>query len=175
MCSPHYMRWWRHGDPLLGHDNTNAPKGEPLRYFERAISEQTDDCQIWPYAKYSAGHGVLHADGEHLVTRISLLRTVGPPPDGRPFACRACRNPSCFNPRHLYWGSPRRNMLDKNRDGTMARGSRHGNAKLTEASVRDIREARAAGVALADLAKKYGVRTKTIDMAATGQTWSHVT
>ena len=40
------------------------------------------------------------------------LRTTIPKGMNKVYLCHACNNSSCCNPRHLYWGTPRENVLD---------------------------------------------------------------
>lgn len=54
------------------------------------------------------------------------------------------------------------------------RGSRNGNAKLTESEVVDIREARASGAQLGPLAREFGVSFGTISDICKGEKWRHV-
>jgi len=54
-------------------------------------------------------------------------------------------------------------------------GSRHSQAKLTEADVIEIRELRAMGWSTHDLAAAFKVKRATICYALNGHTWSHVT
>jgi len=54
------------------------------------------------------------------------------------------------------------------------RGERNGRAKLTESDVRAIREARAAGSTVADLARQYGVSEFSIYGAVSRLTWRNV-
>jgi len=39
-------------------------------------------------------------------------------PSGRILLCHACHNGKCSNPKHLYWGTDRDNMLDAKENGT---------------------------------------------------------
>jgi group I intron endonuclease len=55
-----------------------------------------------------------------------------------------------------------------------AKGSRSGTAKLTEAKVRRIRAALAAGQPVSVLADRYGVSTTTVSNIRTGKIWGHV-
>ena len=72
---------------------------------------------------------------------------------------------------NLSYGTARQNIHDKFRDGTMARGERHGRAKLTEASVREIRVRHAAGEKVMALAREYGVAHATIGRVISGTGW----
>ena len=54
------------------------------------------------------------------------------------------------------------------------RGSKHGNAKLTEEDVRQIRQMHQAGHTLADLGRRYGVRKDNIWHIVHRKTWRHV-
>lgn len=39
-------------------------------------------------------------------------------PSGRILLCHACHNGKCSNPKHLYWGTDRDNMIDAKENGT---------------------------------------------------------
>lgn len=53
-------------------------------------------------------------------------------------------------------------------------GERHHKAKLTEEQVRTIRCLHAEGVAVAPLAKEFGVTWTNVKMIVTRQTWRHL-
>lgn len=53
-------------------------------------------------------------------------------------------------------------------------GEDHGNAKLTDKKVREIREAYADEVSIRLLAKLYRVSRRTIQLVVTRKTWTHV-
>ena len=54
------------------------------------------------------------------------------------------------------------------------RGSDHYAAKLTEPDVLEMRWLRSLGVAVAEIAKAYGVAKRTAREAITGKTWRHI-
>ena len=56
----------------------------------------------------------------------------------------------------------------------MAKGEGHFKAKLTESDVLSIRERRAAGERVADIAAIYGVSAASVYQIAEGVTWKHV-
>ena len=72
-----------------------------------------------------------------------------------------CDNPPCVNIEHLFLGKCIDNSRDKMRKGRdrKAHGEKNGNAKLTEAQVKEIRASTDRGV---DLAARYGVSRDTI-------------
>lgn len=39
-------------------------------------------------------------------------------PSGRILLCHACHNGNCSNPKHLYWGTDKDNMIDAKENGT---------------------------------------------------------
>lgn len=53
------------------------------------------------------------------------------------YVCHACNNPKCSNPRHLYWGTPKDNIIDQKEAGTWKSGyqkmvDKHGLEKAKE-------------------------------------------
>lgn len=68
------------------------------------------------------GYGVLRFRGKtDMAHRVSYMITKGHIPKGM-FICHKCDNPACFNPKHLYLGTPKLNMEDKMSKGRFFNG-----------------------------------------------------
>ncbi len=72
---------------------------------------------------------------------------------------------------NLRWATQKDNINDKKKHGTHQVGERHPHAKLTQASVLEIRRMRAAGVKLRVLAVQFGVCIATISHVVSGRNW----
>ncbi len=118
------------------------------------------------YAQVTLGHD----DGtrkKYLVHRLVLLTLVGPCPEG-------------YETRHedgdrksnrldnLSWGTPTENDDDRRRHGTLPRGEDAYNAKLSDADVEAIRQAKGVKTQ-GQLAKEYGVNQSTISRIQTNK------
>lgn len=173
-CQSHYMRLWRHGDPLAG-GKSKTPRGEVQAFFESMMLLDTQDCIIWPYAAGTVGHGVMRVDGQQVsVTRLACERKWGPPGEGVEAAHGPCHNPRCFNPRHLSWKTTSENAMDKHRDGTMSLGSLHGMSKLTEDDVLEIRRLAESGMVKRRIAERFGISATNVTDITLRHTWKHV-
>ena len=138
-CQRHYMRWWRHGDPLEG----RRDDGEALNFYRTVVlSYEGDDCLNWPYNKTGKGYAQLWLDDRmNLVSRLVCQDTHGAPPSPSHVAAHSCGRglQGCVNKHHLSWKTGIENAADKLIHGTHTRGERNGMSKLTEATVREIR------------------------------------
>lgn len=107
--------------------------------------------------------------------RVAWELANGPIPEGL-WVLHRCDNPPCVRPEHLVLGTPKDNTADMTGKGraNIARGSRRGGAKLTEADVVAIRAARAEGATGAELASQYGVHRTSIYHICRGDFWKHV-
>lgn len=88
-----------------------------------------------------------------------------------------CDNRKCLNPYHLEIGTSADNTQDRHLRDRDAKGSRNGNAKLTEDVVKEIRAAYkpwARGFGHKDLAIKYQVSKSLIGQIVQMQIWTHV-
>ena len=146
------------------------------------------ECWNWSASKDPRGYGLCsvqkHTFRAH---RVVYAIAFGVVPRGM-FVCHRCDNPSCCNPSHLFLGTTDDNMADKVAKGRQSRGPAHAaliyerspkgsnshNAKLTEASVREIRELRRSGQTVSHLARTYGVTRTAINSAIHGRSWRHV-
>lgn len=159
----------------------------------------TDDgCWEWAGTRRK-GYGRLSIAGRNYsIHRLIYEDVVGPIPAGQ-IVMHRCDNPPCCRPDHLKAGTQAENLADMRKKGRANRapaepkpiraprlpakkkepvgqalGSRHGNSKLSEDAVREIRTSVEAGVSQADLARKYGVHQSQISRALNGKLWAHV-
>jgi len=153
-----------------------------------------DVCWLWLGARLSSGYGQVPCGSRNnsaRAHRIALEIKLGRPILPGHQANHTCDNPPCCNPLHLYEGTPRQNTADMmargraripvlrgaanaaTRPGFRA-GERNGRHRLSDSSVRAIRERVANGERPVDLALEYGVSDTAISYAALGRTWSHV-
>ena len=75
---------------------------------------------------------------------------------------------------NLRWDTRAGNMADSVREGTMAKGSANGAAKLSEVDVESARARFARGESGTSMAWEYGVSGTTLNRAINGHTWKHV-
>lgn len=166
-CDMHYRRWKRHGDPLNG----GPQLGAPLVFMEQAISTETEECVIWPFALNNSGYGSLAVDGKSIgAHRYACECANGPPPSPQHEAAHSCNNRPCINGKHLRWATKVENEADTLVHGTRSVGEKHGISKLTEDQVREIR-ALSGKMLQHEIADLYGVTQTTISCIVRGQTW----
>jgi hypothetical protein len=150
--------------------------------FWGKVDKSGGDDACWPFvgAKTPKGYGHFtnYRSGSNRAHRIAWRLTSGTDA-GAAMVCHRCDNPPCCNPAHLYIGTAVENNRDRVARGRWRGGSppgeRSGRAKLTDASVREIRSRFAAGgVSKKSLAREYGVSGTVIRHVITRVTWRHV-
>lgn len=117
------------------------------------------------------GYGQITAGKTH---RLAWEETNGVIPEGL-HVLHKCDVPCCINPAHLYLGTHQDNMADMKEKGRVVahKGRLHGNALLTEAAVKEIREGKEPFNVLAE---KYGVSKSTVQHIWYDRTrWRRVT
>ena len=147
----------------------------PQDYLDSEVAADTDDCLIWPFSVRN-GYGQLWVGGTlRYVHSLVCERFHGPRPEGMQASHGPCHNRRCFNPRHLSWKSRAENEADKLRDGTHIRGEAHGEAKLTEREVRELRWQWETGEWTQQaLASEFGVSRSTVQNTLARKVWVHV-
>lgn len=147
--------------------------------YERVLFHGWDvtDNGCWEYAgDMRRGYGRISIRGvAFVVTRVVYEHHHGTISPG--YVVRhKCDNPSCVNPDHLEVGTAKENALDMVERGRAApkRGEQNTQAKLTEQSVRRIRELKATGSTERELAQQFGVSIPCISSIVCRQRWKHV-
>ena len=116
------------------------------------------ECCEWVGAKNKAGYGLISVGNKrHLATRVLWVETFGEIPDGL-HVLHTCDNPACIRPTHLFLGTHKDNMDDRDRKGRCVRGRNHHFAKLTAEQFAAIKSA--AGKQR-DIASQFGITQAT--------------
>lgn len=173
LCSEHYQRFRRHGDPTK---RARAPRGECFRFIKEdlpKLAEGTDECIIWPYGKSSTTqYGCVCVNGVDMSAhRAVCLRFRGPIPKGKTHAAHKCGNRLCVNPKHIYWASPKENGEDMVRHGRSLRAERQPNSVLSRCDVRQIRDFLLGGISQTRIAKRFGVSQGHVSRIKSRQVW----
>jgi len=91
------------------------------------------------------------------------------------YACHRDDNKQNNNLSNLYWGTIKDNMVDKRKNGRIARGSAIGSSKLNEKEVISMRKEYAnGGLTQRQIAKKYNMAQSTIWAALNNKNWVDV-
>lgn len=153
---------------------------DKARFLDKVDVQGPDDCWEWKACILSTGYGQFcvgtRRECAHRVSQ-ELFNGGFPDPE-KQICCHSCRSRSCVNPRHLRAGSIQENIDDREKDGTVPRGDRHGMAKLSEDQVREIRKLYSAPKeerpTLRELARTFGVDHTTIQLVIKHKIWKHV-
>jgi L-2-hydroxyglutarate oxidase LhgO len=152
----------------MANPRIHAPKDEIRRFFEAAISSNSDACIIWPYGhRGDTGYASM---GGRAVHRLVCAHTHGPPSTPRLDAAHHCGIRNCINPHHIRWATRKENFADELLHGTRNRGVRNGSTKLTEADVREIRQLKPY-LSETEIAAMFKVARPTIGSIMQRQTW----
>lgn len=170
---------------LPGHYVSSCPERPDLWFWPNVI--RGDGCWEWAPKPQMHGYGrISRVRGNLYAHRASYEINVGPIPPGM-LVCHRCDNRRCVRPDHLFLGDDRSNARDRDAKGRhryvlppsatpeqRARGSAHGNAKLSEVLVRQIKSRIAAGEPQVSIARDLGVAKTTVNGIKMGKAWKHV-
>lgn len=88
------------------------------RFWRRVKKAEGGSCWEWIGSRTPSGYGRL---GEHYAHRLSFQLNNGIIPEGK-CVCHSCDNPPCVNPQHLWVGSMRDNIMDRDKKGRGRKG-----------------------------------------------------
>lgn len=176
-CRAHYYRNKHHGDPLMGR-KPRTPRAVIDAFVQAHIGYTGEECVIWPFTRDNVGYarGKFTLDGKTYGPFAYLYAVSSgiPRPTPTHQAAHNCGNGrgGCVNPSHIRWATPLENTRDKERHGTMLRGERGGNAKLSEKDVEDIVNSPESNTSLS---LWYDIHPSVISKIRAGVIWSTVT
>lgn len=148
-----------------------------LRVLEKSKPGPAGDlgppCLLWQGELNEQGYGRITVAYRKLyVHRLVWEARHGPIP-GELCVMHLCDQPNCVELAHLVLGSNATNIIDRQRKGRQAKGSKNGKTLLTEEAVREIR--RLAGkVRQATLAEHFGVSAEAVQDVIHRRTWRHI-
>jgi len=136
---------------------------------------KSNECWVWPkglFAKTRYGQFAIDKNTPEYAHRMSHRVFNGPTPDGF-YVCHKCDNPVCFNPDHLFLGTPQDNVDDmfakgRNQDYKVSGLKKLGNKReyisriFTEDALSNIRKLIEAGLNSNKIATLFNVDYKTI-------------
>ena len=172
LCATHYAVILQGGDP---HTYVIHPYGDlPAKFFKCVV--KGPGCWAWTGWKDNDGYGKFRVGKTKTPAhRFSYEHHKGPIPDGL-LVCHSCDNPECTNPEHLWIGTHKDNIADRDQKGrgNPPIGERAQAAMLTESQVLDIRKRVAAGERQYIVAASYGVCKQTVCSIVNRKTWRHI-
>lgn len=142
-----------------------------------------DACWLWTGQVNHGGYGIISAGAPHRTKylrapRVAWELTNGEILPGEEIRHWKCDNPPCCNPAHFRTGTRLDNVRDMYEHGRErnpgAPGERNANAKLTEESVRAIRQRREHNESLGSIARDLRVTKQLVALVAKRKAWRHV-
>lgn len=161
------------------------------RFWSRVNKSAPNGCWEWTGPAFSTGYGAIYVNVQNRGThRVSWMLAHGEVPDDLSVLHR-CDNRLCVNPSHLFLGTQADNMRDmgdkgRHRGGrgeshgsvtapeSIPRGTGHWAAKLTEETVRIIRERVGSGESQRSVARTYGLDPSSVSHIVARRAWAHV-
>lgn len=144
------------------------------RFWDKVDKRDAGSCWEWTAYKQGKGYGLIGtANGSARAHRISWRIHNGPIPKGL-FVLHRCDNPACVNPDHLFLGTHKDNMSDRQRKKRHAYGTRNGNAKLNPESVRAIRALAQQSISRRIIANIFNIHPDHVKKIVARRAWKHV-
>ena len=142
------------------------------------MSHMDSNCWVWTAGKSGNGYGYIRVNGKLMGAHSAgwLLQTGEEPT----FLRHRCDNRLCVRASHLidgeYAEQSRLNMQDKKDRGrgNNPKGEKHGQARLTESLVKEIRRRCADGASMAKVGREYGVGCAQVWRVVHRESWAHV-
>ena len=159
-------------------------KRNPKRFWAKVKKLGQNNCWIWLAATNGCGYGIFYANGRNYQAhRFSMQLYLNRELKGSKqltkddeLVLHKCNDRSCVNPNHLYLGTQKDNIKDRDRQGRQSKGEHRYNHKLTTNAVKRIRKLykKYGKHNLVVLAKEYHVHPSTISAVVKNKGWKHV-
>ena len=142
------------------------------RYWSKVIIKDSGDCWIWAGHQNDTGYGFFDVDDTYFrVHRVSFFLAYGDPKQY--LVCHSCDNRLCCNPEHLFIGTDKDNMLDRDKKLRVSHGERHPRTKLKTADVRKILALKGT-LQNKEIAVLFGITMGCLSGILQRKAWKHV-
>jgi len=146
------------------------------RFWSKVDVGGPDDCWEWQAGRHADGYGQFKLDGK---MQGAHRLVVGLRTGDEEYALHSCDWPPCCNPAHLSLGTHQDNMdqmVARGRHVAMSQpGEEHGQVKLTDTKVLEIRARYATGqITQRGLASQYDVALSLISRIINRKSWTHI-
>lgn len=142
------------------------------------VANMDTPCWVWTGRRdVRGGYGVMRVDGHDRKAHRLVHRLAGREVPQDLCVCHHCDNRLCVRPDHHFIGTIGDNVADakmKGRLNGINRGQRNGSARLTEASVLEIRRLSAAGYTRVRVASMFGVSSPLVTAIVQRRLWRHI-
>jgi len=153
--------------------NENQKIERLKKSFERKVIMK-EGCWGWFGYRTNTGYVLIRYEKDKIPAhRASWIIHKGIIPEGM-MVLHKCDNRECTNPKHLFLGTHKDNMKDREIKGRGQKGITHHKCKLTEQQVLEIKNLIRKGLSDSDLSKRFSVNTGTIWFIRNGVTWNHI-
>jgi hypothetical protein len=158
-------------------------KTEAQRFWEKVDKTSSPTgCWLWTAGIFKHfGHGQfwVASTGKSDCAHRVAWRLCGyelPTKSSGLMLCHQCDVPACVNPEHLRLGTMQDNMNEMKERGrsNKPKGEQTGHAKVTEETVRRIREMASQGHTHKNIGASVGLARSSVGSIVTRKNWKHV-
>ena len=139
--------------------------------FEKYVVRK-EGCWDWKGCIHHKGYAPMnfYDNKQKNAHIVSWILHRGKIPDGL-FVLHKCDNRKCTNPDHLYLGTQRDNVRDREERSLSIKGEKNPKAKLSTQDIPKIIQGLKEGFSQSKIARYFGVTQTTISRIKTGIGW----
>lgn len=152
-----------------------------LRILNSIDKDYSTGCWVWARTLNNKGYGTMTINHKTVLVHRVSFGLFNRKLIGKEHVLHHCDNPKCCNPKHLFAGTHRENMIDAINKGRLFKlppahfvGSLNPMSKLNEQDILDIRKRLANGEFQKKVAVDYGVSQSLISLISMGKLWGHL-